>query len=263
MCCFSNQVDHVSDTQIFVRGSNGSQFIVYSMRYAAPADLAMVLPIPVTPNPAEDAVRFISLAGYREFFHDMRRGFPDHSHEGATLQRAGRPLGRTVLAVHDIGAFEASFVPRMDDFVRLDPRFRISPDVWAKRPVYRDYGFAVFKLKGTTAALHVHPMALEFPRRHPELLFFPTLHVHDNEMHENAVFDHTLYVQADSGETRNRGWQRTSGKASEFIHVHRTNDVVDGRTFCWRIPVQGRLANRDLWVRTGEKGPEFTGAPEN
>ena len=46
------------------------------MSYAAAADLAMVLPLPVPPNPPEDAVRFINLQRYPSFFDDMARGFP-------------------------------------------------------------------------------------------------------------------------------------------------------------------------------------------
>jgi hypothetical protein len=47
MCCFSQQVGHVANTNIFARGVNGKQLLVYSMSYRAAADLAMVLPLPV------------------------------------------------------------------------------------------------------------------------------------------------------------------------------------------------------------------------
>ena len=76
MCCFSQPVEVVSDTNIFARGASGRQSLVYSMSYAAAADLAMVLPLPVPPGPPEDAVRFINLGRYPGFFDDMRRGFP-------------------------------------------------------------------------------------------------------------------------------------------------------------------------------------------
>ena len=76
MCCFSQPVELVSDTNIFARSANGRQFLVYSMTYAAAADLAMVLPLPVPPNPPENAVRFINLERYPAFFDDMRDGFP-------------------------------------------------------------------------------------------------------------------------------------------------------------------------------------------
>ena len=60
MCCFSQKVDVVADTNIFARASkDGRQFLVYSMRFAAAQDLAMILPIPTPKDSPEDAVRQI------------------------------------------------------------------------------------------------------------------------------------------------------------------------------------------------------------
>jgi hypothetical protein len=81
----------------------------------------------------------------------------------------------TPLVVHDLGDFEASFVPCLDDFERLDRRFCIPRSVWDELPVYQDYGFAVFKLKASAgrglwgfgrgsqkaATRKVHPMAFD------------------------------------------------------------------------------------------------------
>ena len=89
MCCFSQPVEVVADTNIFARSANGRQFLVYSMAYAAATDLAMVLPLPVPPRPPEDAVRFINLERYPAFFRDMASGFPPKWL--ATLSR-GRPM---------------------------------------------------------------------------------------------------------------------------------------------------------------------------
>jgi hypothetical protein len=47
MCCLSQPVEVVSDTSIFARGTNGRQFLVSSMRFAAATDPAMALPLPV------------------------------------------------------------------------------------------------------------------------------------------------------------------------------------------------------------------------
>jgi hypothetical protein len=111
MCCFSQPVELVSDTSVFARSANGRQFLVYSMSYAAPTDLAMVLPLPVSPDPSEDAVSFINLQRYPSFFDDMRRGFPPRM--TYLRSRGARPLSLDApkLRVHDVGDFEASFVP--------------------------------------------------------------------------------------------------------------------------------------------------------
>ena len=77
MCCFSRPVDRVANTNIFARsGKEGRQFLVYSMILSAKEDLAMILPIPVPKESKDDAVRFINLEKYPEFFQDMNKGFP-------------------------------------------------------------------------------------------------------------------------------------------------------------------------------------------
>lgn len=269
MCCFTQPVGFVSDTNIFARSHNDQQFLVYSMRYAAAVDLAMVLPLPVPPDSADDAVRFINLQRYPTFFDDMRRGFSP-TFATATFSMDTLPLVALKLEVHNVGDFEASFVPRLDDFNRLDERFRIPVDVWGRLPIYRDCGFAVFKLKATSSRSmsgdllkpfdgsdddlhHVHPMAFNFPRRNPTLLYFPTVHVHDREVHSHAMFDHTLYCQADAGmHDYLQGWEQSSGPASEFMTIANTATIVNGDQPCWRLPLEGRLPNRDALVgKTG------------
>ncbi len=275
MCCFSQPVERVSDTHIFARPGNGQQFLVYSMAYAATSPLAMVLPLPVPANPPEDAVRFINLEGYVTFFDDMRRGFP------LKLHYPRSPVGRAIavdaprLKVHDVGRYEASFVPRLDDFDRLDERFRIPADVWQHLPDYQDFGFAVFKLKETRArgrsglvgrllprtlkTLRVHPMAFTFPRRNPDLLYFPTVHIHDRQVHPYATFDHMLYCQPDAGLLGYlQGWEESFGPASRFMRIEQTEGIVEPTAPCWRRPLVGRLENKDALV--GEQGtmPAFS-----
>ncbi len=77
MCCFSQPVISVSATNIFARGGkDGRQFLAYSMTVNAEKELAMVLPLPVKVGVDEEAVSFIDLSGYPDFFDDLRRGFP-------------------------------------------------------------------------------------------------------------------------------------------------------------------------------------------
>ena len=195
MCIFSQQVTHVSGTRIFARGAGSQQVLVYAMDFTAAGDLAMVLPLPTPPGPAEDAVRFVDLSGYPSFFTDVHKAFPPRWVSGA-VPAAAAQSHLLNLEVHTVGAFEASFVPSRDDFHRLDDRFRLSPAVWDALPEVADWSFAVFKLRGGGENQKVHPMALWFPRRDSSRVYFPTVHVHDGAVHAEAVFDHQLYCQS-------------------------------------------------------------------
>src|SRR3954469_21151692 len=197
MCCFSAPVQAVADTNIYARAIGPRQILVYEMLYAAEQELAMVLPLPVPPASAEDALAFISLDDCPEFFAHLRDGFP-RERRGMTLSGGGEgaaiDLGKK-LAVVDVGGFEASFVPKPEDFGRLDERFRLPAELWLQLNTYRDWGFAVFKLK--PGQKRVHPIAFSFPRRDMQRLFFPTLHIHHRSVEHSARFDHALYCQVE------------------------------------------------------------------
>jgi hypothetical protein len=233
----------VTSTNLFARASAGArQFLVYEMTLAAAEELAMILPLPVPPRPREDAVRFIALDGYRDFFKDLKKGFPEPVSRGGWLANGIAPAAPQALRVVDVGDFEASFVPTVDDFDRLDERFRLPRGIWEALPGHRDFGFAVFKLKrGRT---RVHPMAFEFPRRDPARLFFPTVHIHDGAVHAQATFDHALYCQGD-GEP---GWRESEHAAHSFVDVARAKGIVDGAAPAYLRELHGVHANVDVYV---------------
>jgi hypothetical protein len=245
MCCFSRRVQKVADTSIFARaGKDSKQFLVYSMLLAAKEDLAMILPIPTPKDSKEEAVRFISLKEYPTFFIDMAKPF---------LPPPGRTLGRDKdkappaagkLKVVDVGSFEASFVPAVKDFERLDERFRLPKGTWDKLPDYKAYGFAVFKLK--TGEKKVHPMAFEFPRANPRRLFFPTVHIHDGEVHKTAMFDHALYCQVKGEDVT--AWKESPQLAVSFMKIDKTAGIVDKEGHVYRLAIKGRKPNRDTWL---------------
>ena len=236
---FSRSVELVSDTNIFGRlTGRGTQILVYGMTISAGEELAMVLPLPATRS--ESAVRFINLEGYPTFFADMRKPY----------LRAARPRGEEAtldlgpkLAVHDVGSFEASFVPTLADFARLDPRFALPPQTWDALPGYRDWGFAVFKLKPYAGA--VHPMAFEFTTKQPAKVYFPTVHMHDGEVHPNAEFDHSLFCQVDRATYE---WTSSLEPAREFMAHKKLEDTVDPDEVIYRRVLAGTLPNRDQWV---------------
>jgi hypothetical protein len=244
---FSRQVERVANTSIFARSSKeGRQFLVYSMTLSAKEDLAMILPIPVPGKSKEDAVRFINLEKYSEFFTDMAKGFPPKE---ITLSRPNsKSTGAAEkLKVVEVGSFEASFVPEIRDFARLDERFRLPEGVWDKLPMYKDYGFAVFKLK--KGASKVHPMAFEFPRANPDRIFFPTVHVHDGKVHETAIFDHALYCQRGETETEPiLKWRESTQPAGLFMKIKQAEGILDPDRHCYFLPVRGRKKNEDMLI---------------
>ena len=247
MCMFSGEVKVVADTKIFARSStHGHQFLVYSMALDSPTEVAMILPLPTPPNPGETAVRFLNLEKYADYFDDMEKGFPQLW--WGTFSLGDAPwcaLG--ALEVHQVGNYEASFVPSENDFHRLDARFRLPAGAWAQLPLYHDYGFAVFKLKA--GAQTVHPMAFDFPRRNPSRLFFPTVHIHDGKVHKTATFDHTLYCQkpeADRGTMKT--WHATLKTASDFMNMEKADGIVAPDERCFKMRIEGRQANTDIYA---------------
>lgn len=256
MCCFSRPVRHVSQTRIFARpAQDGRQLLVYSMNVSLAEDLAMVLPLPVPPGSPEDAVRFIDLSAYPAFFDDLGKGFPEFmlppKRGGFLPQGPDKPR----LRVHPVGDFEASFVPTVRDFNRLDERFRLPAGVWDKLPGVRDHGFAVFKLRRPRGLLGwlrrqrtIHPMAFEFPRRDRASLFFPTVHVHDGEVHPEADFDHSLYCQPDPDMALLLDWEQSAKPLQSYMDVSRAAGVVDGAAPAFRQVMLGRAPNRDVMI---------------
>jgi hypothetical protein len=250
MCCFTRPVDYVNNTRIYARFGEGvNQFIAYAMSLGADDELAMVLPVPVVTGSGEKAMKFIDLSQYPRFFEDMNRGFPaPRSSNKSPFGGVGRSLPQAKLEVVSVGSYDASFVPTVADFSRLDERFRFPNHIWKKLPGYFNYGFAVFKLKPTHGP--VHPMAFSVPSAHPEQLFFPTVHIHEGEIHAKAEFDHTLYCQG--GNINAKGWQESPGIALQFMKCGLTHHMVSPNHHIYRRKMNGNLANGDLLLQAGK-----------
>lgn len=260
----------VSSTNIFARADGDAQFLVYSMNVASTEPVAMILPLPVPADSPEDAVDFLDLKAYSGFFRDVVACFPPiqfpaarGGFDGPAPQALEAPL-----KVHQAGDFEASFVPRLQDFHRLDPRFRIDESIWEALPAYRDWGFAVFQLRDLGGAKPsfwsrlfgkqtrpdpktIHPMAFRFPRRHPDRLFFPTVHVHDGELHETERFDHSLFWQTSDDAPMTTGIEY-SNPAKSHVDLDRALGIVDGEVGFHRRQLVGTRTNQDHWAMATE-----------
>ena len=258
MCIFTKPVLSVNNTKIFARLSGkGTQFLAYEMNYESRDENAMILPIPVQQPASEESVEFINLENYRNFFGHLSRGFPSVS-SGFFL---GAPTSKSatidMLRVFEVGSYIASFVPSLADFERLDPKFKLPTEVWDQIPEYANFGFAVFQLAAGT--FRPHPMAFEFQSLNDEL-FFPTVHIHDGEVHDEEEFDHTLYMQHagfDSRvsryqnsftEDRSTGMVRSKQQASHFCDIDRANGLLLGDLLVHRKVYEGRLPNGDIKI---------------
>lgn len=264
MCCFSGRVREVKGTRIFAGDQGGArQWLVYEMHAAFAGEVAMVLPLPVPLKSADDAVRFVSFEHVPTFFSRLDALFP------GDLSIAQQPLRRSSrqhLAVHQVGAFVASFVPGRSDFGRLDPRFRLPDAFFTALPQFGDYGFAVFQLKAPAAqkgllerlglkappapSQHFHPMVIDFPRRDAAQLFFPTVHLHDGQVAATAEFDHQLYAQR-AGLTDGAGWETVAPRADDGFFQSLMNDargVLAGGVPLAKRRIQGTQPNADVWL---------------
>lgn len=246
MCCFSGKVD-VSRTRIFARFvGQQSQALVYQMKYSTQDPVAMVLPIPTPAGSQEDAVKFFSLQKYKNFFADLQKGFPAPlaNSRGPVVTLGAVPKS---LKVEDVGDFIASFVPSVADFARLDERFRLPAGAWEKLPDQKKYGFAVFQLKAATS--ETHPMAFTFPTAADAKLFFPTVHIHDGEVHDEAQFDHMLYLQPrSSDEVVPRQWEESPQPAGMFANEKEAQGLLSGKLHVYRRTLVGKLKNADTFV---------------
>lgn len=260
MCCFSAATPvgwiarlisaltppvHVSATNIFARMvAPGEQVLAYSMTLATKEPVAMILPLPVPAGSGEDAVTFISLEKHATLFEQLRDlfDFTPAPRKGGMSLSVGRQEQR--LIVHRVGSFIASYVPTRADFARLDPRFRIPEVLFDAVPAYVDYGFAVFQL--TVGKTTIHPMAMRFPTRAPDTLFFPTVHVHDGRFTAKARFDHALYFQ--TKRHTELGGTFENATVSEVSPAQTYDGLLAWRDAVLRRTLRGRLPNTDTWI---------------
>ena len=252
MCIFSRKVDEVSKTNIYGRTtSDGVQYLVYQMQFSADAEVAMILPFPA--DRTKDEPEFINLERCK-FFDKIARAFYEPVMRGGGMMkgRRTRSASRT-LQVHKVGAFWGSFVPTIDDFDRLDERFRFADGtLGAMRELYSDFSFAVFKLKPGTNQ-KVHPMAFRFHTAQPDRVFYPTVHVHDGKVHSHERFDHSIYIQIPADRTeremdaaRKDGTSKPSDeRLTQRLSIEDSQGILSD-DYGFRMKLKGNYQNQDI-----------------
>jgi hypothetical protein len=152
------------------------------------------------------------------------------------------PSRAAKLEVVSVGAFAASYVPALTDFDRSDARFRIDAEFWRKLPGCDRMSFAVFKLMA--GKQHVHPMCFTFPRAGTSRLSFPTLRIHDGQVHERESFDHEPYAQGNGEQTPDvLNWEESRG-GGQFMKTGRTAGILQNDGHVCRRQLPGELPNQ-------------------
>lgn len=243
MCILSRPIKDIASTNIFVNDlGDDVHGTVYSMEIATDVPVAMLLPVPVRQADDEDALTFVDLSEYPDFFKDMGKLFPEPMSRGFGVAARGLKS----LQVHQVGAFKASYVPApLSNFLRLDTQFRLDPSVWASLPNYDGFGYAVFQFD-PGAKKEIHPMAYKYPANTLTELFFPTVHVHDgHHADRNAHFDHQLYYQQSGNFGDANGWTASEHIPDWSMKVGRTGGLVRNTDPLYRRRMRGMLLNAD------------------
>ena len=256
MCIFSQPIDQVGSTRIFVADlGHGIHATAYQMAFRATRPVDMILPVPALKGSGDEALAFVDLGGYDDFFEDLSRCFP-RPRGVATGGGYGiaKSLPEELLVVHEVGDYEASYVPSVADFHRLDPRFRLPKAAWDTLPNYQDFGFAVFQLRPGQDMQKVHPIAYRYPADRLQELFFPTVHVHDGGYADpRAGFDHELYAQGNWSTPRpGMPWEVGRELPGRVVDMKRSRGIVAPDVALRRERLRGKYSNADIVVLGSE-----------
>jgi hypothetical protein len=225
MCLFSLPVRAVAEIRLFARsGEGGRQFLGYDLRVDAPESCALLLPLPVPPKTLPEDVSFLDFSKYPQFFADLESGFPAPP---VKPKPPGSNDPPDVLNSRDLELtdFEAQYLPTASHLERLDAAYRPPPEVLLQLPQYADFGFAVIRIRRGRQQLR--PVMLDFPRRDPRHLFFPTLQVLDGRYRDSVRFDHALYAQpSNRDDSAVVKWYESRQPADFFVRTAKVQGAV-------------------------------------
>lgn len=87
--------------------------------------------------------------------------------------------------------------------------------------------------------------------RHADKLFFPTVHIHDGEVHEKEEFDHALYCQVErTGLFALTRWDESPGVAASFSKPAKSQGLLDKDKHVYRRRMSGMIENEDVFLGT-------------
>ena len=249
MGIFSTPVRVASAFNFFARAQADHQFLACSFRYEAATAFTLMLPLPTPPDAAANAVRFINLSAYDDFFRDTRRGWPDLTRDTGkqSLTDRIREKVRDWLDL-DTTQIELAFFPNQSVLADRRDRWPLPEVVWSALTPYAKFGLVGLKLEA--GANRLPPIAFEFPRGASTELFFPTAHNLPRRVAQNLK--HALYAQT---ATRSLAWRISISaederplRARNFVKVDRARGLIDPDQPIMARRLSGPADNLDVRV---------------
>ena len=252
MCIILARVESVSNTQLYISSSKTKerQLVIYTNKVTSPDSNAMILPVP---NPL--SVELLNFRHYKDIFEDCQkcfRHYDDTRHLYATrsLACSASDSHRPVLPVYTIGSYQASIVPSLDDFDRLNTNIlRVNPEVASllRKTYDSEFGFLVCQLKRGNH--QYHPFAYTHSIHSNRLLFVPTLHYHLGEKGSSADWDHTIYSPMTDLFT-NYGYSYVNSSSVQWdLLPSEYQWARKGGVSFNRHVIKGYSKNKDLWLK--------------
>ncbi len=246
MAVFAPPTQKTWDARFFARMHLVRQVLVFQLSLKAEST-AVLLPLP-TASLSQQAARFIDLSGYPSFFEDLdqlvHKPEPHQAAEGLVEAPQPAPAVRPE---------RARFVPSVRDLKKVDPHFSLLQSLWAARPVYKDYGFAIIWVRARGPG-RLGPIALEFQTRSTDALYFPGVFAQGGSAPSQARYDHRFFGQRSEDQTH-YGWSRSQTEAAAVLDQGRllmssqtTHLIEPGDLVYWK-DVRGDFPNQDFWLK--------------
>jgi len=244
---FSLPVRVASTFNFFARANGDHQFLACNFRYQAESPFTLILPLPTPPDASANAVRFINLSGYDEFFGDLRRGFPNLTRDTGKQSFTDRLLEKVRDWLDlDTTQIEFAFFPNRTVLAQMHADWPVSDAVWTALEPYAECGLVALKLEA--GANRLPPMAFEFPRRDSTELTFPT--AHNLPAAAAASLRHALYAQTAQ---RSLQWRISINaederplRARDFVKADRTLGLIDPDQPIVSRRLTGAIDNADV-----------------
>lgn len=264
MCMFSQTIERVSNTEIFVMDAGIQQLCVYSnhvtLRAGKPS--AMILPVPCRPASSSSpdcGITVYDMSACSSFFPRLHKLFtPPHTSFGGGAVKPRSRLAGVPLEVKRSGSYRYTIVPSIADFSGLQHEvYGIDPSSPLRHIFEEHYasGFA-FLVCIIDASASFVPIAYMHDKHACGSVFVPTRHYHGSGMEEKEVsdWDHQIVSLGCVGSKAGDEPTVPGSTINLFLTICRGEMVlpfpfppVADASVLHRLTITGKHGNDDLW----------------